>query len=190
MKSENGNNPETRSSAAADVDAVMKKFDRESNTRIWTGTPGLIVKIITIAFSVWCIYVTLFATFLEEIRLTSFLGLIILLGFLVYPAKKGDIRENHMPWYDMVLMALGVCSFFYFTFNANAIVQQGTRFAPYQIAIGIVGIIILLELTRRCVGIPILIVALIFVVYALGIGLTNPSFFGRVRYFVRNIFYT
>ena len=53
--------------AQADVDAVMKKYDRESNTRIWTGVPGGIVKGIIIGFSIWCIYVTLFATFLEEI---------------------------------------------------------------------------------------------------------------------------
>ncbi|MGI6107220.1 MAG: TRAP transporter permease [Lachnospiraceae bacterium] len=176
--------------AGADVDAVMKKYDRESNTRIWTGAPAVIVKTITIAFSLWCMYVTLFATFLEEIRLTSFLGLIILLGFLIYPAKKGDLRENHMPWYDIVMMILGVGSYFYFAFNANAIIQQGTRFEPYQIVIGLVGIVILLEITRRCVGIPILIVAMIFIVYALTLGLTNPSFFGRVRYFVRNVFYT
>jgi TRAP transporter 4TM/12TM fusion protein len=176
--------------AQADVDAVMKKYDRESNTRIWTGVPGGIVKGIIIGFSIWCIYVTLFATFLEEIRLTSFLGLVILMGFLVYPAKKGEQRVNYMPWYDIVMMIAGMGSYFYFTFNAESIIQQGTRFQPYQIVIGIIGIAILLEVTRRCVGLPILIVALFFVVYALFLGLTNPSFFGRVRYFVRNVFYT
>ena len=176
--------------AAATVDAVMKKYDRESNTRIWTGVPAVVVRCIVIAFSIWCIWVTLFATFLEEIRLTSFLGLIILMGFLVYPAKKGETRENYMPWYDILMMIAGMFSYFYFTFNAQSIIQQGTRFEPYQIVIGIVGIVILLEVTRRCVGLPILIVALFFVVYALCFGLTNPSFYGRVRYFVRNIFYT
>ena len=129
------------SQAAADVDAVMKKFDRESNTRIWTGVPGMIVKGIVIAFSLWCIWVTLFATFLEEIRLTSFLGLVILMGFLVYPAKKGEARENYMPWYDIVLMLAGMASYFYFTFHAQTIIQQGTRFTPLQIVIGIVGIV-------------------------------------------------
>ena len=73
----------------ADIDSVMKKYDRESNTRIWTGKPKMAITIILAAFSVWCIYVTLFATFLEEIRLSSFMGLIILMGFLIYPAKKG-----------------------------------------------------------------------------------------------------
>jgi len=173
-----------------DVDAVMKKYDRESNQRRWTGKAGIAVKAIIVLFSLWCIYVTLFATFLEEIRLTSFLGLIVLMGFLVYPAKKSDNRENYMPWYDIVMMILGTGSFLYYTFNANDIIMQGTRFQLYQIVIGIIGILALVEVTRRCVGIPILCVALFFVIYALAFGLTNPDFMGRVRYFVRNLYYT
>ncbi len=176
--------------SAADVDAVMKKYDREANVRVWTGTPGIVVKFILAAFSVFCIYVTLFATFLEEIRLTSFMALIILMGFLIYPAKKGNTRENYMPWYDIVGMVLGVGSYLYFTFNANTIVLQGTRFSVFQIIVGIIAVLALIEVTRRCVGIPILVVALFFIVYALVYGLTNPSFFGRVTYLVRNLFYT
>ncbi len=177
-------------SAATDVEQAMKKYDRESNQRVWTGVPKIIVRTIVICFSLWCIYVTLFATFLEEFRLTSFMALIILMGFLIYPAKKGENRPNYMPWYDIVMMVLGTGAFLYYTFNANSIIQQGTRFEPYQIVIGVIGIIALMEVTRRCVGIPILCVALFFILYALIFGLTNPSFPGRVRYFVRNLFYT
>ena len=183
-------NVNTASTTNADVDAIMKKFDRESNQRVWTGTPKIIIRFLMAAFSVWCIYVTLFATFLEEIRLTSFMALIVLMGFLIYPAKKGETKENHMPWYDIVAMILGTGAFLYFTFNANNIIQQGTKFEPYQIVIGIIGLLALIEVTRRCVGIPILCVALFFIIYALAFGLTNPDFFGRVKYFVRNLFYT
>lgn len=176
--------------SSADVEQIMKKYDRESNQRIWTGKAKIAVRFIMAAFSLWCIYVTLFATFLEEIRLTSFMALIILMGFLIYPAKKGETRENYMPWYDIVMMIVGTGAFLYFTFNANGIIQQGTRFQPYQIVIGIIGILALIEVTRRCVGIPILCVAGFFVLYALIFGLTNPEFYGRVKYFVRNLFYT
>lgn len=174
----------------ADVSAIMKKYDRESNTRIWTGRRKQAIRLITAAFSLWCIYVTLFATFLEEIRLTSFLALIIMLGFTTYPAKKGEQKPDYMPWYDILFMILGTSAFLYFTFNAQNIIQQGTRFAPYQIVIGIIGLLALIEITRRCVGLPILFVALFFLIYALSYGLTNPDFFGRVRYLVRNLFYT
>ena len=174
----------------ADVDSVMRKYDRECNTRIWEGKPKIAITVILAAFSLWCIYVTLFATFLEEIRLTSFMGLIILMGFLIYPSKKGDQKVNHMPISDIIFMIVGVGSFFYFTFNVNQIINQGTRFTWFQIVIGILAILALIEVTRRCVGLPILIVAGVFIVYALAYGLTNPEFFGRLRYLVRNLFYT
>ncbi|MCQ2498586.1 MAG: TRAP transporter permease [Lachnospiraceae bacterium] len=189
MAKEKNINPST-SGIETDVGSIMKKYDRESNQRIWTGKAKITVRVIMIAFSLWCVYVTLFATFLEEIRLTSFMALVILMGFLIYPAKKNNVRENYMPWYDVVMMALGTGSFLYFTFNANGIIQQGTKFEAYQIVIGIIGILALIEVTRRCVGIPILCVAGFFILYALFYGLTNPDFFGRVKYFVRNLFYT
>lgn len=172
------------------IDTVMRKYDRESNTRVWVGKPKTVISVILAAFSLWCIYVTLFATFLEEIRLTSFMGMIILMGFLIYPAKKGTQKVNYMPWYDIVMMVVGSAAFFYFTFNAETIVNQGTRFEWYQIAIGVVGILALIEVTRRCVGMPILIVAGFFILYAMVYGLTNPDFFLRLRYFIRNLFYT
>lgn len=172
-----------------DLDTVMKKYDRESNTRVWTGRPAIIVKVLLIGFSLFCIWVTLFSTFLEEIRLTSFMGLVVLLGFLQYPAGKENNKVNHIPWYDVLGMVLGTGSFLYYTFNAEQIIQQGTRFQPYQIVIAVIGILALLEVTRRSVGWPILIVAMFFIVYALVYGLTNPSFAGRIRYLVRNLFY-
>ena len=174
----------------ADLDSVMRKYDRESNTRIWTGKPKIAITLILAAFSIWCIYVTLFATFLEEIRLTSFMALIILMGFLIYPDRKDQIRPNYMPIYDIIFMIAGSGAFLYYTFNANQIINQGTRFEWYQTIIGIIGILALVEITRRCVGIPILCVAGFFLIYALSYGLTNPAFFGRVKYLVRNLFYT
>ena len=173
-----------------DLDAVMKKYDRESNTRVWEGTPRLVVNLLLACFSLFVIYVTLFTSWLEEIRLTSFMACIVFVGFLVFPAKKGTQKTNHMPWYDFVAMILGTGAFLYFTFNAYGIIQQGSSFEPYQIAIGIVGILALAEVCRRSVGLPILIVAACFVVYALLWGLSNPSFGRRLNMLVRTIFFT
>ncbi|MCR5094169.1 MAG: TRAP transporter permease, partial [Lachnospiraceae bacterium] len=106
----NKNRPEQEN-----LEDVMKKVDRESNVRVWTGKPAVAVKILLIGFSLFCIWVTLFATFLEEIRLTSFMGLIVLLGFLYYPADKNNNRENHMPWYDILGMICGAGAFLYYT---------------------------------------------------------------------------
>jgi len=182
--------PVSESAEPADLESVMKKYDRESNTRIWEGAPKWIVNSILAAFSVFCIYVTLWATWLEEIRLTSFVALIVLAGYLVFPAKKGVQRVNYIPWYDWILMIGGSGAFLYFTANALTIIQQGSKFAWYQILIGLVGIIALAEVCRRSVGLPILIVAGVFIVYALTVGLSNPTFTGRVNLLVRSLFYS
>ena len=173
-----------------DLEAVMKKYDRESNTRVWEGKPKVIVTCVLAVFSLFCLYVTLFASWLEEIRLTTFMAWIILIGFLVFPAKKGHQKVNAFPWYDALIMVLGTAAFLYFTFNAETIIMQGSKFEPYQVAIGIVGILALCEVCRRSVGLPILIVAGCFVVYALVWGLTNPSFGRRVTRVVGQLFFT
>ncbi len=173
-----------------DLDAVMKKFDQESNVRIWEGKGQLAVNLILAAFSIFCIYVTLFTSWLEELRLTSFVAWIVFLGFLVFPARKCHQRPNHIPWYDIVAMVLGTGAFLYFTFHAKEIIQQGSNFTPFQILVGIVGILALAEVCRRSVGLPILIVAGAFLIYALIWGLSNPSLMGKLNYSVRYLFYS
>ena len=173
-----------------DLDAVMKKYDRESNVRIWEGGPKLAVQCVLAAFSLFCIYVTLFTSWLEEIRLTTFVAFVLFIGYLVFPAHKGKQRVNYLPWYDVVLMVLGSGAFLYFAANAMDIIQQGSKFQWYQVLIGVVGVLALGELCRRSVGMPILIVAGAFVVYALFFGLSNPSFFGRLNKLVGTLFYS
>ena len=171
------------------LDDVMKKFDRESNVRVWEGKPKMFVTVVLALFSVFCIYVTLFATWLDEIRLTSFMSYIMFIGFLVFPAKKGVQKVNHMPWYDIVLMIAGTGAFLYYTINAQEIVER-FKITPVEVVIGVIGIICLAELCRRSVGLPILIVAGVLLVYALIWGSTNPSFIARITEYVRVLFYS
>ena len=172
-----------------DLDAVMQKFDRESNTRVWEGKPKVFVNTILAIFSLFCIYVTLFASWLEEIRLTSFVAFIMVIGYLVYPAKKGVQKPNHIPWYDILLMICGAGAFVYYMANAVSIIQQGSNFQWYQILIGIAGIISLAEVCRRSVGLPIVIVASCFIIYAIFWGLSNPTIWGKLNYMVHYLFY-
>ena len=172
-----------------DLDAVMKKYDRESNVRVWEGVPKILVSIALAIFALFCIYVTLFASWMEEIRLTSFVAFIVFIGYLVYPVKKGQQKVNSMPWYDWILMILGTGSFLYYTFNAMSIIQQGSRIEFYQVVIGIIGVLSLVELCRRSVGVPILVVAGALLIYAL-FALPNPSFRGKLTYMISCLFYS
>lgn len=172
-----------------DLDAVMKKYDRESNTRVWEGVPKILITCVLALFSVFCLYVTLVATWLDELRLTTFMAYIVFIGFLVFPAKKGVQRVNYMPWYDIVLMLVGTGAFLYYAINATAIVSRFS-IMPYEVVIGILGIACLAELCRRCVGLPILCVAGALLVYALIWGSTNPNVVARITEYVRVLFYS
>ena len=96
----------------SDVETVMKKYDRESNVRLWEGAPKLVIRVIMAAFSVYSIYTTLTFRGLREITLTAFLGMILIIGYLNYPARKKDVRVNYMPWYDIIIMLAGSGSLF------------------------------------------------------------------------------
>ena len=172
-----------------DLDSVIKKFDRESNTRIWEGVPKIIVSSILAIFAVFCIYVTLFANLLVQVRLTSFVAFIVLIGFLVFPAKKGVQRVNYLPWYDILAMVLGTGAYLYFCFNAEAILKGGTNFELYQLIIAVIGVLAIAEVCRRSVGLPILIVASVLVIYAL-FNLPNPLFGKRIAKLLSTLFYS
>ena len=122
------------------VDAVMKKYDRESNTRVWEGWQKWVVYAVMAAFSLFVIYVTLFASWLDLIRYPSFMGGVLLIGYLTFPAKKGVQRVNHIPWGDWLLMLLGTAAFFYAVVNAKDLtVRLGmSQIRPYEIAIAVV----------------------------------------------------
>ena len=197
MSEKDKNNlPDVETGTAAEMDEVMRKYDRESATRIWEGKPKLVTGVISALFSLYCIWSTLWSTADLPIRLSAFLGLIIIMGYLNYPARKGHVTPNTMPWYDIVIMLLGAGSFFYYCFNYSRLVMVITSAAKidpsnpdaapgawFFIILGVVGILCLAELCRRCVGLPILFVvgALLVYTFASGQGLPRviyTLFFG------------
>ena len=182
---------------AADVEAVMKKYDRESNTRVWEGTPKRLISILMAVFSLYCIIDTVFLTTLTEIRLPVFMGLILLLGFLTFPARKGDERVNHLPWYDILLIVCGSGAYFFYAANAMTVIQLSSRIMkePLFMVVGFIGIIALIELCRRCVGIPILCVAGALLVYTFvnlmgSRELTADQLLLTLSQVIRTMFYT
>ena len=163
---------ETSAEEAADLDAVMRKYDRESATRMWEGTPQLLIRILMAVFGVFCIGMTLFSKDMPEIRLTLFVGSIVtcvlslaaLVAYLINTSAAGYFQNATVS--NLVLMVVGAFCFFYFALNAMTLVRLSTRIETVHVVIGVVGILILMELCRRCVGVPILCVAGALIVYA------------------------
>ena len=155
-----------------EVNEVMKKYDRESNTRIWVGGPQRVVQVVMALFSLYCIYSTLFSTASLERRMTAFLGCVIIMGFLYYPASKHHVRPNFIPWYDVIIMVVGAGCFFYYCFVADDLIKvlsSASKMTTMYNVIAIVGILVLMELCRRCVGVPILVVVAVLLFYTFGV---------------------
>ena len=160
--------------SALDAETLMRKFDKESNTRIWEGTPAIIVRVVMVAFSLYCIWSTLFSVAALEKRLTMFMALVIIMGYLTYPASRHHVRHNYIPWFDFVLMAVGAGCFLFFCLKYDSLVKvltSASKMTPTFTIIGIVGLLCLMELCRRCVGIPILCVAGVLLVYTFSTGM-------------------
>ena len=182
---------------AADVEAVMKKYDRESNTRTWEGTPKLLIRILMAAFAAYSIVDTVFLTVLPQRRLPIFMGMILLIGFLTFPAKKGDSRVNHMPWYDVLLLIAGPGAYFFYAINAEKVIQMSARVMQNHLymIVGLIAILALVELCRRCVGLPILCVAGALLIYTFfNLMGSNPFSAEQLRMtiyqVIRTMFYT
>ena len=176
--------PEESADIEAELQEVMKKYDRESNTRVWEGKPKIVVRYLSAFFSLYCIYETLFGKGLREERLTTFLAMILIIGYITFPARKGTQRVNHIPWYDVLIMGAGAFGFLYFRFNAQEILRMATRVTqhPLMIVMAIISVLALMELCRRAVGIPILCVVGALLVYTF-----STVRFGKVIY---DLFFT
>ena len=134
---------DTSTGTAEDVEAIMKKYDRESNTRIWEGTPKMVIRYLLAAFALLMVYMNLFANWDERVRRSLFVGLVIILSFLVYPAKKGNSKKNHVPIYDIILMVIGAGAYFYFVINFKTIIGHATRISQMEVIVGVIGILVL-----------------------------------------------
>ena len=168
----------------AEAAKIAAQFDKESNVRNFSGIPDILIKSLLSLFAVYVFAVTLFITLPEQVRRCVFLGILIFIGYLLYPAqKKMTERVNYIPWYDFALAVLAAIPFFYYALNFEAIVIRSFRLTSMDIYMGIIGIVLLVELCRRVVGIPILVVVAGFVTYAFISGYS-------LRRIIHQLFYT
>ncbi|MFQ5785151.1 MAG: TRAP transporter permease [Alphaproteobacteria bacterium] len=103
----------------------------------------------------------------------------LLLCFLMFPAAR-RLATERIPLYDVVLALLGCGCALYLFFGYDGLVARqgillnidvslfGLDFSfPFEAVLGGIGMLLLLEATRRSIGIPLVIVASFFLVYSI-----------------------
>ncbi|WP_047982080.1 TRAP transporter permease [Ornithinibacillus contaminans] len=147
-------------------EALMQKYDTESNTRSLKGTAAIIVFVLLLAFSLFQLYTGYFGAYTAYIQRTIHLGFALALIFLLFPArKKGDKRK--VAWYDYILALISIVVCLYWPVFYDVIVQEIGGITGVQMIIGGLAILLVLEATRRAVGLPITIIAGLALLYAL-----------------------
>ncbi len=145
---------------------VMRQFDKESDFRVITGFLGKVIAAICIAFSIFQLYTAMFGVLDAMMQRSIHIGFAFCLIFLLYPTSKKWSRKKIHP-FDAVLSIFGAAAPLYITVLwTTALSQRSGSPTSLDIAIGIIGVLLVLEATRRVVGFPMVIVALVFIGYA------------------------
>ena len=100
---------------------------------------------------------------------TIHLAWVLPLAYLLFPMTKSSPRDR-VPLYDWALAALAAVPGIYSMVNYTAITERIQQIDPLttaQLVLGTLLVILLLEGTRRIVGLPLSLIAALFVAYML-----------------------
>ena len=163
----------------------LDKFDEESgskkNLQGWNLKLAAIVAITWSLFQLWYAsplpYIVRFGVFIDVPARAIHLGFGLFLAFLLFPFHK----KNRSKKINLLNFLLSIAAFFvtfYLFYNYEALVDRNgvllkhpisffgnNYFFPTELIIGGIGMLLLLEATRRAIGLPLVIVASIFLIY-------------------------
>lgn len=154
-----------KDSEARKAEDVLKQYDRESDTMEYTGVMAKVVAAIAIAFSVFQLYTATFGVLDAQLQRGVHLGFGMALVFLLYPSRKSWSRHKIHPL-DLVLAVLGAAAPAYIILEYQHLVLRAGLVSDTDLAVGLIGILLVIEATRRVVGLPMVCVVLAFLFYA------------------------
>ena len=150
-KNENAKNPED----------IEKELASMRNLR---GFWAKFAAFIAIAISIFHFYTSGFGLLISFEQRSVHLALLMVLAFVMYPLKKSD--RDRVPWFDILMAAAGTVVCLYIYFNHYELAFRAGRPEQIDLIMGAIAILLVLEATRRSIGIALPIIASVFLVYA------------------------
>ncbi len=147
------------------AEAVLKKYDKDSDTMEYKGIMAKIVSAIAITFSIFQLYTATFGVLDAQLQRAVHLGFGLALVYLLYPTRKSWSRTKLHP-FDLLLAILGAAAPAYILIEYNQLVLRSGLVTTPDLVVGILGILLVVEATRRVVGIPMVTVVVLFLAYA------------------------
>jgi len=172
--------------------ALLDKYDAESRTRKLTGKMSYVILALLLGFSTFQIYTGWFGQLTDYLQRSIHLGFALVLIFLLFPGKKDGSRKK-IVWYDYVLATLSLMVCLYWPIFYDELVRNVGAIGTVQLLIGGMAILLVLEAARRVVGLPLVIIAIAFLLYAL-FGRFMPGILAHnglsLEQLIRTMFYT
>lgn len=147
------------------AEEVLKKYDSDADTMQYTGLMAKFVSALAITFSIFQLYTATFGVLDAQLQRAVHLGFGLALVYLLYPSRKRWSRTKVHPL-DVVLAILGAASPAYIVLEYQQLVLRSGTVTTSDLAVGLIGILLVVEATRRVVGIPMVTVVLCFIAYA------------------------
>ncbi|MBU9721847.1 MULTISPECIES: TRAP transporter permease [Bacillaceae] len=175
---------------------MLAKYDKESAFRQNPGRWAWVISFLAISLTVFHLWraLPINGPLVFLMQGAVHLGTALSLIFLLYPAKKTGLKRKGVPWYDVLFAFMGMGSCYYILFQYDWL-TGGARILGYttlDIVVATIGIILLLEATRRAVGIPIVVIGVVAILY--GLFGTNIPHFGHGGFdwtgLTRRLFYS
>jgi TRAP transporter 4TM/12TM fusion protein len=154
-----------------DVERLAKDSDLGGRTATgWLGTVMVGLGLVWVVFQLWYASPIPFAlgvgVFNDTEARSIHLAIALFLAFLAFPALRSSPRDR-VPVLDWVFAALGAASVLYLIVFYRELALRPGNPTQLDVAVGIVGILLLLEATRRAVGLPMAVLAVLFLVYVM-----------------------
>jgi TRAP-type uncharacterized transport system fused permease subunit len=138
--------------------------EEEGPRRQLRGASAKLVAAIAVAMSLLFLYWAWAAVTAQVLRLV-FLGLALVLSFLIYPTHRGA-RGAAVPWYDWLLAAMSIAVVAYPLWDFEEFIYRAAMPTPQDQIFGALTMVLVLEATRRTTGWVLPVVALAFLAYA------------------------
>ncbi len=137
----------------------------EGKTRRLAGGWGTAVTILAVAMSLYHLYAAN-ATFIRHIHLTRHLMFVLVLAFLLYPGTRRTLRRTAPTVFDIALVAASLVSLGYVFADFEAFVYRSYIPTTLDMVFGIATILLVIEATRRTVGLALMLLVVAFLAYA------------------------
>lgn len=147
------------------ADDVMKQFEKEADTMQYKGFMAKLISALAITFSLFQLYTAIYGVLDAHLQRAIHLGFGLALVYLLYPTCKSWSRSKLHPL-DFILAILGAAAPAYLVINYQELVMRAGMVSETDLIIGLLGLLLVIEATRRVVGMPMVIVALLFLTYA------------------------